>query len=102
MSLFDLRPIEPEPVITAPDPKQEYALRVKQTKSGREIMVYTAAIAPADVIAEAEARGLALFTGPEILLMRDCVPKMVDHIISVKTTFPGCTVQQIINEAVAE
>lgn len=99
MSLFDLRPIEPEPAKPEPvkPPQREYVVRMRQTKSGREIMVCTAAVAPPDVVAEAKAKGLPLFTGTEIQLMRDCLPEMVEQILSAKIAFPGCTVQEIIN-----
>lgn len=100
MSLFDLRPIEPEPSKTEPVKpvtQREYVVLMRQTKSGREIMVCTAAVAPADVVAEAKAKGLPLFTGTEIQLMRGCLPEMVEHILVAKIAFPGCSVQQIIN-----
>lgn len=100
MSLFDIPPIEPEPVV-APAPRPEYGVILKQTRSGRDILVCTATVAPAEVIADAEAKGLPLFTGGEIVRMKACPAEMVDHIIQVKLMYPGCTVEQILNGGAA-
>lgn len=95
MSLF-----EPDPVEQAtPAEKQEYTIVIKQTRSGHDIMVCTAPVAPPEAIAEAELKNLPLFVGNEIMRMSTCPPEMVDHIIAVKLSFPGCSVEQIINGA---
>jgi len=101
MSLFDLPPLEPAPVV-APAPRQEYVVVLKQTRSGRDILVCTASVAPAEVIADAQSKGLPLFTGGEIVRMKACPAEMVDHIIQAKLTYPGCTVEQILNGAAPE
>jgi len=97
MSLFDLMPIETEPV-TKPLKRPEYIVTIKPTRSGRKIMVCTAQITPQSVIDEACAKGLPLFNGGEIAIMRDCLPEMVEQIMKVKLEFPGCTVQQILSK----
>lgn len=97
MSLFERQPIiEHLPETSAAD----YIVTVKQMRSGREILLCTAATLPAEVIAEAAAKGLPLFTGNEIMRLRDCDPEMIEQILAVKTTFPGSTVMQIISGAV--
>lgn len=101
MSLFDPSPIEPAPVV-APAQMQEYVVVLKQTRSGRDILVCTASVAPTEVIADAQSKGLPLFTGGEIVRMKACPAEMVDHIIQVKLTYPGCTVKQILDGAVQE
>lgn len=96
MSLFERQPVIEHP----PEPKADYVVTVKQTRTGRDIMVCTAATLPTEVIAEAAAKGLPLFTGNEIMRLRDCDPEMIEQILAVKTTFPGATVMQIISGAV--
>jgi hypothetical protein len=95
MSLFDLQ--LPEPETSTPLPQTDYVVTLKTTRTGRPIMVCTAPIAPPEVVAEADAKGLPLFTAGEIVKMRDCLPEMVEQILAAKRTFPGCTVQQILS-----
>jgi hypothetical protein len=101
LSLFDV----PVPVVVAAAPLvaavQGYLVTMRQTRSGKDIMVCTVHPAPAGAIAEAAAKKLPLFTGPEIRIMATCLPEMVDHILEAKRVFPGITIQQIINEGAA-
>lgn len=96
MSLFESQPIIEHP----PEVKADYVVIIKQTRSVRDIMVCTAATLPEEVIAEATAKGLPLFTGNEIMRLRDCDTETIDRILAAKVTFPGCTVMQIISGAV--
>ncbi|TLM66030.1 MAG: hypothetical protein FDZ69_07555 [Deltaproteobacteria bacterium] len=96
MSLFERYQVEP--VEEAVPTQSDYAVVIRQTKTGRDIMVCTAEIAPQAVIDEAAAMGLPLFVAPEIARMRHCHQDQVDHILATKRAFPGCTVQQILNE----
>lgn len=96
MGLFDLE-MPSEAATCAPKQQSDYVVKIKTTRSGRSILVCTAPVAPPQVITDAQKAGLPLFTGIEINNMRDCHPEMVDHILATKLTFPGCTVQQIIN-----
>jgi hypothetical protein len=94
LSLFDI-PVT-APVVSA---VKQLLVTIRQTKSGRDIMVTTLDPASPEVIAEAKAKGLPLFTTSEIRQMSDCPAEMVDHILAAKVTFPGATIQSIINEA---
>lgn len=99
MSLFDL----PTPVlapIRPPEPQKDYTLLVRQTRTGRLILVCTSPTAPAEAVAEAEEKGLPLFTGPEIMRMANCPPEVVEELIKQKLIFPGCTVEQVLSGAI--
>jgi hypothetical protein len=98
LSLFDTPAEAPAPV---PPPEPEITFILKKTRSGRDIMVCSASPAPAHIVERAAIMGLPLFTGPEIMIMKNCPPEMVDHILAVKNTFAGADVEQIILEGVS-
>ena len=100
LELFDV-PVTPAPaapVAVEPKPEPRYLVTLRQTKTGKDIMVCTVHPAPPEAIAEAAEKNLPLFTAPEIRIMSTCLPEMVDHILEAKRVFPGITIQSIIDE----
>ena len=100
LSLFDT-PTAPDLVDTAPDPQPEYVVTVRQTRTGRDILLYPGPTAPDSAIIMATERSLPLFTAPEIDVMRGAPDHLVEKIILAKVTFPGSSVSQSIQEAAA-
>jgi len=76
----------------------DYVVRFSKTRAGFDIIVCTADPVPDEVIAEGEQHNIPVFSGREIMLMRDCDPALVKHVLTIKRNFPGTGVQQIINE----
>lgn len=98
MSLFERYPVESPATETLVHP--DYVVVIRKTKAGRDIMVCTAKVAPQAVVDEAKAMGIPLFVAREIERMRHCHPDQVEHIIATKITFPGCTVESILNQEI--
>jgi hypothetical protein len=96
LSLFDT-PTAPDPIERAP----EYVATIRQTSTGREILVYPGSTPPAAALDLAVARKLALFNSEEIRTMAGCPDHLVEKIILAKITFPGSSVSRFIQEAAA-
>ncbi|MCP3177279.1 hypothetical protein MJO47_09230 [Desulfuromonas sp. KJ2020] len=89
---------EPAPQVPEPEKQPELLVKLTKTRAGHDIYLCTIHPAPQHVIDQAAAEDIPLFTAPEIARMRDCLPEMVDHVLSVKRVFPGAVVEEIINE----
>ena len=83
------------------DAAPDFILRIKKTRSGRDILVCSKHPAPPEAVKDAEKEGLALFTFHEVDLMRGCHPDLVAQIISVKIVMPGADVRQIVEKGQA-
>lgn len=97
LGMFDT-PANPGPEKSQAPAAQEYVVRFSKTRAGFDVIVCTADPVPPEVIAEGVQHNIPVFSGREIMLMRDCDPDLVKHVLSVKRQFPGTSVQQIINE----
>ena len=98
LELFDEVPVVPPP---APVVEPEITFVVKQTRAGQDIIVCSASPAPDEIIERAAIMGLPLFTGPEVMRLKDCPPAMIDKIVLAKLAFPGAEVSSLITEAAA-
>lgn len=94
LGMFDTKTApEPEPVKDSGKP--DYVVRFSKTRAGYDVLVCTADPVPDDVLAEGERHSVPVFSGREILTMRDCDPELVSHVLSIKRKFPGTSVQKI-------
>jgi hypothetical protein len=97
LGMFDT-PAAFEPEQTKKSAATDYVVRFSKTRAGYDVIVCTADPVPDDVLALGEQHNIPVFSGREIMLMRDCDPEMVNHVLAIKRKFPGTSVQEIIHE----
>jgi hypothetical protein len=89
LSLFDT-PVTSSPVETL----LPVTFIVKKTRFGHDIMVCSTFPFPDEIVKIATERNLPLYSGAEIMMLRDCPPDQVDAHVRIKQTFPGAVITE--------